>query len=103
MTPKQLIGNSVVQKKYGMRTLFPRKKEKKNPVINNFQGMSSGHWVNINTWQMDICWFKLKWKLLEGKKQGSYFLEKKPTLMWFLSSPNSSQRFYSNALSPHPS
>lgn len=45
--------------------------------------MSSGHWVNINTWQMDICWFKLKWKLLKGKKWGSYFLENKLAFMWF--------------------
>lgn len=64
--------------------------------------MSSGHWMNINTWQMDICWFKLKWKLSKGKKQGSYFLEQKLSLTWFLSSPNPSQGFTAN-LSPHPS
>lgn len=87
-----MIGNSVAQKKYGMRTLFPWKK-KKGSVINNFQGMSSGHWVNINTWLMDICWFKLKQKLLRGKKQGSCFLRKKRTLMWFLSCPKPSQGF----------
>lgn len=97
-----MIGNSVAQKKYGMRTLFPWKEKKKSLVINNFQGMSSGHWVNINTWQMDICWFKLKWKLLKGKKWGSYFSGKKLTCRCFFLFSKPHTGFYSTAFLPLP-
>lgn len=62
--------------------------------------MSSGHRVNINTWQMDFCWFKLKWKLLKRKKECSYFLEKKLAFMWFL--PSQSPRWGSMAMPSLP-